>query len=383
MQSVTAKHFSDLIARIYDCTIEPDRWPVTMGEICKELDCMHAAILLVDLINSQHSFFRTWNIDPYWVNKNKEFYEETTMFYRSSPRALAASADDVLVISRDLAPEVFFGSRYYREWIKPQGICDTVQAVVLRQPDRIGVFAPVRHESVGVVTDREIAIMRLLAPHIRRAVTISDMMDLKALEAQALAATLDKFAAAVTVVGEDGRILHANAAARGMFAAGGPIRSVHGRLVARDARARQELDRAVALALRDEAALDAAGIDIALGVADDGVAIAHVLPLARGDLRTRLVPQATAAVFVTAAASPPRLDLGPAARSYGLTPAETRLLERLALGATVAEAAAGLGIALSTAKTHLAHIFSKTGTARQADLVGLIHRLSSPILPPV
>ncbi|HZT87487.1 MAG TPA: helix-turn-helix transcriptional regulator [Stellaceae bacterium] len=379
MHDVAAERLSDLIGSIYDCTIEPDRWPDTMKEICGELDCMHAAILLVDLIQSQHVFFQTWNIDPYWIEKNKDFYEETTMFYRNSARALAAPVDDVLVISRDLAPKIFFGSRYYREWIKPQGICDTIQTVVLRQPDRIGVFAPVRHESVGVVTDREIAIMRLLAPHIRRAVTIGDVIDLKALEAQALAATLDKVAAGVTVVGEDRRILHATAAARGMFAAGGPIGSVQGRLVARDPRARQELDRAVALARQDESALGAAGIGIALGAADDAAAVAHVLPLARGDLRTRLIPQATAAVFVTAAASPPQRDLAPIARSYGLTPAETRLLECLTSGATVAEAAALRGVALSTAKTHLAHIFSKTGTTRQADLVDLIHRLTPPV----
>jgi hypothetical protein len=41
-----------------------------------------------------------------------------------------------------------------------------------------------------------------LAPHIRRAVTISDVIDLKSLEAQALSATLDKFNAGVAVVAE-------------------------------------------------------------------------------------------------------------------------------------------------------------------------------------
>jgi len=38
---------------------------------------------------------------------------------------------------------------------------------------------------------------------------------------------------------------------------------------------------------------------------------------------------------------------------------------------TITEAAETLGIALSTAKTHLAHLLHKTGTQRQAELVRL------------
>jgi DNA-binding CsgD family transcriptional regulator len=57
-------------------------------------------------------------------------------------------------------------------------------------------------------------------------------------------------------------------------------------------------------------------------------------------------------------------------------------LEHLAGGATVAETAQDLGISLNTAKTHLARIFSKTGAARQADLIALVNRLVPPINRP-
>ena len=94
------------------------------------------------------------------------------------------------------------------------------------------VSAANRHESVGFVTDREIAITRMLAPHLRRAVTISDLMGTKALEAHALSATLDNFRTGVIVVAADGRVLHANDAARRMLDQGDLVRSVKGRLVA-------------------------------------------------------------------------------------------------------------------------------------------------------
>src|SRR5262249_37318952 len=110
--------------------------------------------------------------------------------------------------------------------------------------------------------------------------------------------------------------------------------------------------------------------------------VAHVLPLAHGDLRTRLVPQATAAVFITPADAPAPTDLQALGRSFGLTPAETRILEQLARGAPLDEASATLGIPRTTAKTHLLRVFSKTGVSRQADLIALVNRVTPPVRRP-
>jgi hypothetical protein len=40
-----------------------------------------------------------------------------------------------------------------------------------------------------------------------------------------------------------------------------------------------------------------------------------------------------------------------------------------------------LDVALTTVRTHLAHIFDKTGTSRQAELVRLAARLAPPSAP--
>jgi DNA-binding CsgD family transcriptional regulator len=377
--SISAERLSDLIGIIYDCTIEPDRWPDSIQEICSTIDCAQGVILAVDLLHSHHRFVSTWGLSAELAARYLNYGEEITEAYQATYDAAADLIDEPLPFSRVVPASLYSTHRLYNEWVRPQGLCDFIQTTVLRDPGRIGVFAASRHDDVGPITDREVAIMRLLAPHIRRAVTISDVIDLKVLETHELVATLDKFAAGVMVVAGNNRILHANAAARGMFASGGPIRSVNGRLAAGNARAQQELERAVALAQRDEAAIGATGIGVALKGHAGDPAVAHVLPLARGDLRTRLVPQATAAVFVTQAGAAAQRDMRAIADGYGLTPAESRLFELLAAGKTLAEAAGMLSIAGTTAKTHLAHIFSKTGTSRQADLISLAHRLAPPI----
>ncbi len=60
---------------------------------------------------------------------------------------------------------------------------------------------------------------------------------------------------------------------------------------------------------------------------------------------------------------------------FKLTPAEARVAQFMARAETIEDAACALSIRLCTARTHLAAIFEKTATARQAELVALLSRL--------
>lgn len=59
---------------------------------------------------------------------------------------------------------------------------------------------------------------------------------------------------------------------------------------------------------------------------------------------------------------------------YGLTRAEINLVQSLAHGHSLEQGALGLGISVNTARTHLKHIFHKTGAKRQSEL---IHQVES------
>ncbi len=63
-------------------------------------------------------------------------------------------------------------------------------------------------------------------------------------------------------------------------------------------------------------------------------------------------------------------------RVFDLTQAEVRLAQGIARGDSLEEVAAGLGIKISTARTQLASIFTKTQTRRQAKLVALLGTLA-------
>jgi DNA-binding CsgD family transcriptional regulator len=57
---------------------------------------------------------------------------------------------------------------------------------------------------------------------------------------------------------------------------------------------------------------------------------------------------------------------------FGLTPAEAAVAVEILVADGLQATACRLGISLATARTHLAHVFDKTGTRRQAELVRLV-----------
>ena len=89
-----------------------------------------------------------------------------------------------------------------------------------------------------------------------------------------------------------------------------------------------------------------------------------------------LLSKRPAAIVFTS--DPDRAPAPPEARiklRYGLTPAETAFAIEIVKGDGIQACADRLGISRATARTHLSHIFRKTSTRRQAELVRLLSRL--------
>jgi DNA-binding CsgD family transcriptional regulator len=290
-------------------------------------------------------------------------------------KCLARPMDEAHVASRHLPPGYMHESPYFQASRK-RGIVDLMLFVLIQEATHFSGFAVTRHERQGAVTDREIEIGKLLLPHLRRSVTISKLLDLRTIEGLRMAQALDALRCAVLLISEHGAILHANRAAEQMLEKGGPIRSVKGVLQPNLSSAASALRAALAAAC-DEARAALAGRAIRLTAPEMPPVFAHVLPLTGGNVRARLQPAAVAAVFIGAPVDA-HDGAGRTAATFGLTPAETRVLASLLAGRTLTETAKALGITRYTVNTHLDHIFSKTGVARQSDLI----RLAIELIPP-
>jgi DNA-binding CsgD family transcriptional regulator len=274
-------------------------------------------------------------------------------------------------------------TRIYKEWMQPQGYVDFIGCHLEKSDGTCIPTTVIRHERHGVVDDEAMSRMRLIVPHIRRAALIGNVISLRTCEAVTFADTLDGLAAGMFLVDKAGRIVHANVSGQAMLDEGIVLRSARGRLTTTEVDADRMLKDVFAACCSGDTAVGIKGVAMALKAACGDQHVAHVLPLTAG-MRRRAgnTYAAVAAVFVHKAElerpSPPEA----LAKAYDLTPMELGVLVGIVHIGGGPAVARILGISEATVRTHLKHIFQKTKTNRQADLVKLAAAFESPLLDP-
>lgn len=365
-----------LVGGIYDAALDPARWPSVLGALARFVGGQAAGLLSKDSVSKAGTAYYHHGVKPHYM----QLYAAT--FHKFDPMAglYFFDVEQVVTIPELVAFDEFRQGRFYREWVKPQGWLDAANVVLDKSVTSYAYLSVIRAEVAGLVDDEMRGRMRMVAPHVRRAVLISRVIDLKTAEAARLADTVDGLAAGVFLVDATGRIVHANTAAHAALSAGDYLKTVGGRLTAGDPRADQALHAVLAAAGESDAALGIRGIALPLLAREGERYIAHVLPLtsgARGGARTAYA--ATAALFVQKAAlsTPSRTEV--IAKAYKLTPTELRILLAVVEIGGIPEVAEALGISAETVKTHLRRLYQKTGAHRQADLVKLVAGFSNPL----
>lgn len=381
--TVSPHALSGLIGSIYDCTLEPSRWEETLTEIAQAMCSKSVILSLNDLRQDRVLIDKSVGWGPFGIEERQkhipEIHAVLSRWFVTGP-----SLDEPYVASRQLTSEFMESMPYVQRCLKPLGIADIVHYFLMYTPSHFSELVVGRHHQHGPFTDREIEVGALLLPHLRRAVTISNVLDARSIEHARMAEALDALRCGVVLTKGNGTILHANRSAEQMLQNGSTVQDAGGTLRAKAPAAARELRKAIDLAARDEAALGRTGLAICLTGPETPPLLAHVLPMNGSELRTRLQPEAAAAIFIGASTAA-TLDLSPddtkeyLRRRFGLTKAEADVAVDMIKGDGRDAVAARLGISMTTVRTHLSHIYEKTGARRQAELVRLL--LEGEIVP--
>lgn len=377
LDGVSAQALSDTIGAIYDCALDPQQWPDTCRRIADLCESTAGGICVHDLRHVQ-------NDQLFVFGYQSEFLEKLGQHYSQSPMAAAdivANIGDVRALSMERSE--LLESRFFREVLEPFGLLDIIWFPALRTGGRMASMHASRREKAPHYQQREISLFKLLAPHVCRALTISDALDIRALRSEMLERTLDGLVAGVFLTARDGRVVYMNAVAERQIRTGNSIRIVNNRIFPTDPAARAALSKAIDAASRDDIDMDMSEHSLAIPDIDGAGYVATLLPVDRGQRRDILAPFAASVAVFTKDPAQASLMPGEAfARLYGLTGGELRVLLALAQGLGAKEAADMLGIGEPTVRTHLQHIFSKTDTPRQADLLRLLQNSTPPIRVP-
>lgn len=366
-----AEELSQLISLIYDAALDATRWVPALRRSAAFLRSATATLGSFDTAQLNSAFNFSWGDDPAYTAIYVERYARLNPLI---PASQNTEIGEVYSTASAMPHEAFYDTQVYKEWARPQGYVDAAQVTLEKSGTALAVLVAVRHESVGRVDDLMRRRMQMIAPHFRRAVLIGKIIDLKTIQAAAFAETIDGLAAGVFIVDCASRIIHANPSGKSMLDDGDVLRSVDATLGSIDSYGNHLLGESILAASGTEISLITQGAGIALSGAGGIRYVAHVLPLTSGTRQAAgLAHAAVAAVFIRQLALDLARPLASAARRYGLTPTEAKVLRAVLEHGGVAPMATSLGISQATVKTHLQRLFEKTGTNRQVDLVKLTY----------
>jgi DNA-binding CsgD family transcriptional regulator len=372
---------SRMIGDIYDCAVEPSRWFQTLDSI---RDRLELAFLQLNFTSQDRSGSnRLPDMITFQTDWDREWIDKLPALLHIMPgvNAWFDAEIDTPISQMQLLPEdEFRTSEFCEAWVKPQGLRDTCNTPLFKRKDLTGMLVATSYEARELFDDADREIFALLSPHVRRALMISGMRAENRFRTDLQRNLLDKLATGIVIVAQGGRLAYANASGEKLLSSGRNITVRGGRVQAAHAPFAAGFNEAVERAC--------AGNDTDIGLYGNGIplpsregapAVCYVLPLGKSESRQALGP-GLAALFISTdkASLPPTIEALSALT--GLTSQEARIALMISSGISPKDGAAELGISLNTIRSHITHIFQKTGVNDQQSVARLVSDLSLPVL---
>jgi hypothetical protein len=146
-----AERVSQLTGDIYDAALDRSLWPSVLEKTCGYVEGMCAQLGAEDSVQRSTRFFFEWGSDPHYLRLHEEFYCRLNPM--TVPTMLHAKVGSVLG-SSDLVPyDELVASRFYKEWIAPQGIVDAIAVTLDKTATSYAAIAVNRNERQGRVDE--------------------------------------------------------------------------------------------------------------------------------------------------------------------------------------------------------------------------------------
>jgi DNA-binding CsgD family transcriptional regulator len=361
-----------MIPMIYDAGLGKLKWSDVLDRVAHLLDSPIAALGVL-----------TRNTRLAVANKNGSSLTPNVEAVCLQP-AMCGSSTALIgqpVISSAVVPGPTSGPSCGQRIIANQSM-EIIQALLFREPDCTGMFAAARAAREGPFTSTHVESVRALWQHLGQAIRIQLRLAIADSRNSYLTDALDQVGNGVIVVDSGARILHVNHEARTMIVDRDIVRAdreSHGGCTLRRPLALVKLVTSASTA--DGQAAGPRSMLLRSPTMHRPVS-ATVVPFPCVQPVESLTERPAALILL---ADPERSD----AHSkqflqavYGLTPAEAAVVDLIARGIVPKEVARRLSVAPSTVRTHLHHVFEKTGVSRQAELAYLVQRLPTLVRRP-
>ncbi|CAJ1500619.1 helix-turn-helix transcriptional regulator [[Mycobacterium] kokjensenii] len=360
----TIDEFSQLISCIYSAVLVPEQWDAVMTAIARCFQAHTASLVLSDsgsrtLLHAQ--------MQPAAAQAYSAHYERLDHVLHAvetGPVGVIRSGAELMWPYQNCEFQI--------DWARPNGLQDGLFV-------RLTSGTPMTSLAIASVRQSDrfdrpdyVALITRLTPHLQQALRTRDSLSQLDRRAHDLTEACGSVSHGIVIV--DGRRpVFANTTAERVLCDNDGLRVEHGHLTAQSSRADAELGRSIARLADPVGATVWGGSFLCPRPSGRRPYIVHVLPV---DPSAVVAPRGGRAMLVIV---DPEQRPEPAAallkRLYGLTKSEAQVAVMVLRGEGLTPIAEELTVSLTTVKTHLQHIYAKTGTHRQAELVRLLFML--------
>jgi DNA-binding CsgD family transcriptional regulator len=354
----------ELIERIYEAALDPGLWPQVVDATADLLGATVGNLSHYDWV-SHESINISSRVDPKFHRSYLDYYAARNPFMETGGRQPVGS----IIITEALVPRPeLVRTEIYADWFSPQGMETGLGINLGVEGTRAWTLGLWRAWDLGAFQGRERQLLELITPHLRRTLKISARLsEIQALGAGATAA-LDALTHGIALLDNKGRVQILNRLGHEIIAAHDGLGMCNDALTAAQSGQTEELRAVIQRVVETRR----------------GASLQLQRPSGKRALMLLVAPLPVEAAWFDLRApavlliiTDPEYGVTTKQRlidAYRLTPAEAALAMGLALGHELASLAAELQITYETARTHLRHVLSKTGTHRQTELVRLLVR---------
>ncbi|KUI36396.1 LuxR family transcriptional regulator [Mycobacterium sp. IS-1496] len=363
---VTLDEFSRLVSAIHDAAVTPEHWVDAMADIRHSLGAVTGAMLIADDVG--RSAERA-SLPPDAHRTYREYYHRIDYVLEAVERGPVG-----LIHSGRVLVDLDERSEFNGDWIQPNHMDDGLFVRLTADGHPACFIVADRRRDEPFVTAERAALVTALIPHFQQALRTEKHLAELRRDAGDLAGAIDSMRQAVLVVTANSVVLYCNSSASMLLRRADGLAVRSGRLRA----LRSDVDAALAHAVYD-----------ALGMGDGGARsgasvlcprpsgghafVAHTFPFPAGEERGWAEPRAL--VVIADPDNRPQPPKEMLRNLFGLTNGECDVALRVAGGQGLTPISEELSVSLATVKTHLQHVFDKTDTHRQAELVRLLTAL--------
>lgn len=384
------ERFSYLVEAIYDAAIMPLKWGQVVSDIADYLDAAQGFLFTPVHAPKDGGFLFSCGVAPSFYERWPRFMDQDVPGQIAQARGVFKIGGTVVTGEMLMPTANFRATSIYRNFFSHYDMAYMMGSMVFgtEEPDYLPTsFNCYRGQTGRPFSTHECQRLRLVLPHLSRALGVMHRLRDTDLRIASSRAALDRLGRGVLLVDRGGHVVFANRPASLLLAEedGLRLQRLYGAyqcdtLQAADA----GTHRAVQQAMGEASAPDIHAMRhewrsvMVPRPTGRPPYVLHFAPLSHNNEFGLANDAPRAIVFVSETGERLGVSMQLLCSAYGLTPAEARTALSLTDGGSLQDVARRLGLSVNTLKAQLRQIYGKTETGDRVRLVRLLIALSHP-----